>query len=154
MVVNKLVCHNPRVSAGRVALLLCFAGVLAVGAAGCYWLRYHDLAETHCELIEDLSTATLAQVQASPPRIEPGDVERLRYPLVRVREFITIAEQRYAGRESLVELTALVGVYAELIEKLERARVGMTDGADIAPIVADIRARAERVRAAITRERG
>ena len=154
MVVNKTLCHNPPVPAGRHAFVLCFAGVLAAVVAGCYWLRYHDLAETHCELLEDLSVATLAEVQASPPRVEPGDVERLRYPLARAREFIVIAEKRYAGRESLVELTALVGVYAQLIEKVERMRVGMTDGADIAPAVADIRAHADRVRAAIARERG
>jgi hypothetical protein len=159
VVVNKPLWHNPPVSTGgrtpapwasRALRLTCVAAVLV---AGCYWLRYHDLVETHCELLEDLSVATLAQVEASPPRIVPGDVERLRYPLERVREFIRIAEQRHAGRESLEELTALVGVYAALIDALERMRVGMTDAAPIPPLVADIRARAERVRATVRSEK-
>jgi len=124
--------------ASRALRLTCVTAVLV---AGCYWLRYHDLVETHCELLEDLSVATLAQVEASPPRITPGDVERLRYPLERAREFIRISEPRYAGRESLVALTALVGVYADLIDAVERMRVGMTDGAQISPLVADIRVR-------------
>jgi hypothetical protein len=95
----------------------------------------------------------LAQVEASPPRITPGDVERLRYPLERVREFIGIAEKRYAGKESLLELGALVSVYAELIDAVERMRVGMTDGAQIPPLVADIRVRAERLRATVRNEK-
>ena len=159
MVVNKPLWHNPRVSIGgripapwalRALRLTCVTAVLV---AGCYWLRYHDLVETHSELLEDLSVATLAQVEASPPRLVPGDVERLRYPLERAREFIRIAEQRHAGRESLTELTALVGVYAELIDAVERMRVGMTDAAPIPPLVADIRARAERVRATVRSEK-
>jgi hypothetical protein len=147
VVVNKTLWHNP-----RVLRALCLAGVLAAAIAGCYWLRYHDLVETHCELLEDLSVATLAQVEASPPRIAPGDVERLRYPLERVREFIGIAEKRFAGRASLVELGALVNVYAELIDAVERMRIGVSDGATIPPLVTDIRAHAERVRAAIHSE--
>ncbi|HET9063429.1 MAG TPA: hypothetical protein VFO62_09090, partial [Candidatus Binatia bacterium] len=67
--------------------------------------------------------------------------------------FIRIAEQRHAGRESLTELTALVGVYAELIDAVERFRVGMTDAAPIPALVADIRARAERVRATVRSEK-
>jgi len=162
VVVNKLLCHNLRVSAGsriyapwalRALRLACLTCVIGVVVAGCYWLRYHDLVETHCELLEDLSVATLAQVEASPPRITPGDVERLRYPLERAREFIGIAEKRYASKESLLELTALVKVYADLIDAVERMRVGMTDGASIPPLVADIRARAERVRAVVQREK-
>jgi hypothetical protein len=163
MVVNKLLCHNPLVCARdrthaerasrarRLASLTCVLGLVL---AGCYWLRYHDLVETHCGLLEDLSIATLAQVQASPPRLTPGDVERLRYPLVRAREFLAISEKRFAGRQSLLELTALVGVYGELIEAVERMRVGMADGSAVPHLVAEIRARAERVREAVRDERG
>jgi len=147
LVVKEPACHNPGVPARRIVVLL-----IAVMAAGCYWLRYHDLVLTHCELIEDLSTATQAQTDASPPRIEPGDVERLRYPLGRAREFIEIAATRYADRESLVELTALVGVYAELIGSLERMRVGVADSETIRALVADIHEHAERVRDAVARE--
>jgi hypothetical protein len=159
VVVNKPLWHNPRVSiaarlpaplAARALRLTCVTVVLV---AGCYWLRYHDLVETHCELLEDLSVATLAQVEASPLRIAPGDVERLRYPLERAREFIRIAEKRHAGSESLTALTAMVGVYAELIDAVERLRVGMIDAAPIPPLVADIRVRAERVRAAVGSEK-
>jgi hypothetical protein len=161
-VVNKSICHNSPVSAGdradavrpacapRLGVFVC-AVVLAF--AGCYWLRYHDLVETHCELLEDLAVATLAQVEASPPRVTPGDVERLRYPLVRAREFLAIAEKRYAGERSLVELTTQVGVYADLIEAVERMRVGMTDGSAIPPLVAEVRAHAEAVRTAVGEER-
>jgi hypothetical protein len=166
MVVNKPLCHNPRVSPGgpsvpscapwalralRVASLSCVIGGFV---AGCYWLRYHDLVETHCELLEDLSAATSAQLEEAAPRFTPGDVERLRYPLERAREFIAIAEKRYAGRPSLVELTALVRVYADFIDAVERVRVGVADGASILPPLAEIRARAERVRAAVRDERG
>jgi hypothetical protein len=135
----------------RALRLTCVIAVLFVG---CYWLRYHDLVETHCELLEDLAVATLAQVEASPPRIAPGDVERLRYPLERAREFLVIAEKRYAGRQSLVALTALVEVYANLIDAVERMRVGMADGAPIAALVGELRARAERVREAVRDEKG
>lgn len=159
MVVNKAVCHNPHVFTGarspasRASRALRLTCVVAVLVCGCYWLRYHDLVETHCELLEDLAVATLAAVEAPTPRIAPGDVERLRYPLQRAREFIVIAEKRYAGRESLVELGALVQVYADLIEAVERMRVGMTDETPIPPLVAEVRSRAARVRAAVEAEK-
>jgi hypothetical protein len=159
VVVNKSLWHNPRVSTGSripapwASSALRLTCVIAVLVAGCYWLRYHDLVETHCELLEDLSVATLAQVEALPPRIAPGDVERLRYPLQRAREFIRIAEQRHAGSASLAELTGLVGAYEALLDAVERLRVGMTDAAPIPPLVADVRARAERVRAAVRSEK-
>jgi len=160
VVVNKSLCHNPRVSAGghapawRALGVLRLTCVVAVLAAGCYWLRYHDLVETHCELLEDLSVATLAQVEASPPRISPGDVERLRYPLERAREFLVIAGRRFAGRASLAELATMVDTYAELIDELEAMRVGMTDGAKIPLVVEQMRLDAARVRAAVGDERG
>jgi len=159
-VVNKSLCHNLPVSAGgrapasRALAALRLTCVVVVLAAGCYWLRYHDLVETHCELLEDLSVATLAQVEASPPRITPGDVERLRYPLERAREFLVIAEKRFAGRESLAELAAMVEVYANLIEALEAMRVGMTNEGKIPPLVEQIRLHAIRVRTAVGAERG
>lgn len=161
--VNKTLCHNPRVSAAarihapwapralRIAALICVSGAVV---AGCYWLRYHDLVETHCELLEDLSVVTLAQAEATPPQITPGDVERLRYPLERAREFLGIAGKRFAGKQSLVELSALVGVYADFIDAVERMRVGMTDGASIPGLVEQIREHAARVRAAVASERG
>lgn len=160
MVVNKSLCHNSRVSADgsapawRAIGALCLTCAIVVVAAGCYWLRYHDLVETHCELLEDLSVATLAQVEASPPRISPGDVERLRYPLERAREFLVIAGKRFAGRGSLAELAAMVDTYAELIDELEAMRVGMTDGAKIPPVIGQIRQHAARVRAAVRAEQG
>jgi len=134
--------------------LAALACLVAIAFAGCYWLRYYDLVETHCQLLEDLSVATLAQVEASPRRITPGDVERLRYPLVRAREFLAIAEKRYAAKQSLGELAAQVGVYSDLIDAVERMRVGMTDGSAIPPLVAEVRRHAERVRAAVREERG
>ena len=45
---------------------------IAVSASGCYWLRYFDLARTHAELIQDLSDATLASLEATDRPLAPG----------------------------------------------------------------------------------
>jgi len=146
----------PGISArpGRAGLVnsgLLLALVLPL-AAGCYWLRYHDLARTHAELIEDLSAAALASVEASERPLAPGEIERLRYPLARAREFTDIARKRYADRPSLLALDALVARYADLVAALERARVEPPDVPALRALVADVDQRADAVRAAIDRE--
>jgi len=130
-------------------LLVC---VLAL-SAGCYWLRYYDLARTHAELIDDLSVAALASVEATDRPLEPGEIERLRYPLARAREFTDIARKRYAERPSLAALDALVSRYADLVAALDRARVEPRDLDALRGLVADVRTRAAAVEAAIDEER-
>ena len=126
--------------------------LVALAAPGCYWLRYHDLVRTHAELIEDLSTATLASLEAVDRPLEPGEIERLRYPLGRAREFTEIARKRYPERASLAALDALVARYAEFIAAAERARVAAPDLPALRALAADIGARAANVRAAVERE--
>jgi len=133
-----------------IAYLL--ACVLAL-CAGCYWLRYYDLARTHAELIDDLSVAALASVEATERPLEPGEIERLRYPLARAREFTDIARKRYAERPSLAALDALVSRYADLVAALDRARVEPRDLDALRGLVADVRTRAAAVEAAIDEER-
>lgn len=156
MVVKETLCHNSSVlvpgrRAGAVASTLLLAAVLVL--PGCYWLRYHDLVLTHAELIEDLSLATLPRLEESPGSLSPGDVERLRYPLERARQFVEITEKRYAGRESLAALRALVDGYAALLGELERVRVGAASADAAIARIHGVRAQAARVEAAVERER-
>jgi hypothetical protein len=130
-------------------MLIC---ALALVSA-CYWLRYYDLARTHAELIDDLAVAALASIEASDRPMEPGEIERLRYPLARAREFTDIARKRYADRPSLGALDALVARYADLVAALERARVERPDVEAIRALVADVRTRAAAVETDIERER-
>lgn len=135
-----------------LVLGLTLGGLLIGSASGCYWLRYFDLARTHAELIEDLSSATLASLEATDRPLAPGEIERLRYPLSRAREFTEIARKRYPDRESLAALDGLVARYAEFITAVERARVERPDLDAMRALVADLDARAESVRQAVARE--
>ena len=135
-----------------LVLGLTLGGLLIGSASGCYWLRYYDLARTHAELIEDLSSATLASLEATDRPLAPGEIERLRYPLSRAREFTEIARKRYPDRESLAALDGLVARYAEFITAVERARVEWPDLDAMRALVADLDARAESVRQAVARE--
>jgi len=131
---------------------LLLGGVIASSAAGCYWLRYFDLARTHAELIQDLAEATLASLEATDRPLAPGEIERLRYPLARAREFTEIARKRYPDRESLAALDGLVARYADFITAVERARVEPPDLASMRALVGDLDSRAEIVRQAVARE--
>jgi hypothetical protein len=137
---------------GKARSGLVFALVSSLAISGCYWLRYADLARTHAELIEDLSSATLASLEASSRPLEPGEIERLRYPLARAREFAEIARKRYPERASLLALDALVARYAEFIAAVERTRIEPPDLARLREGVSEIHARAADVRSALERE--
>ena len=138
---------------GKACLAVVFCALfVSVALSGCYWLRYADLTRTHTELIEDLSSATLASLEASSRPLEPGEIERLRYPLARAKEFAEISRKRYAERASLLALDALIARYAEFIAAVERARIEPPNLAQVAAIVSDIHARAADVRAALERE--
>ncbi len=129
-----------------------FALAASLGISGCYWLRYADLARTHTELIEDLSSATYASLEASARPPAPGEIERLRYPLARAREFAEIARKRFPDRASLAALDVLVARYAEFIAAVERARIESPDLARLGAMVSEIHARAAEVRGALERE--
>jgi hypothetical protein len=91
-------------------------------AAGCYWLRYYDLMKTHVDLMARLAADASAELAAAPDALQPADIERMRYPLQRARQFAAVVRQRYPDRVSLARFDALIDAYAELVTELDRAR--------------------------------
>jgi hypothetical protein len=153
VVVKVRVCHNSRVLAVRAntgRLLLC--AWIAVASIGCYWLRYHDLVLTHVDLLEDFAAATLPQLEAAPDAISPADVERLRYPLARARQFVDLAAKRFPESEARAALARMTEVYAGLVEELERIRAGAGEASKAIADVAAVQAAANRVREAVIDE--
>lgn len=152
MVVKEGVCHNPRVLAfgAKGRALLCAA--IAVASIGCYWLRYHDLVLTHTDLLEDLAAATLPQLESAPGEISPRDIERLRYPLERARQFVDLAGKRFEDSPARAALREMTDDYAGLVEELERIRAGSGDPAAAIAAVAAVRTAGARVREAVVGE--
>jgi len=137
------------------------AAVALASAAGCYWLRYHDLLRTHVDLIEQLSVDAGASLAAGHGVLQPADIERLRYPLERAREFATISARRFGGEgspdrpQSLVAFEELLGTYGDLVGDLDRLRVADVKESDqqaVEAAIERIHAEAAAVRRAIDAE--
>ncbi len=145
--VKKAFCDS-RTMPRTITLALCLL------CAGCYWLRYHDLVDTHAGLMEQLAADSADQVAAANRPLRPDDIERMRYPLERARQFAKIARRRFAGRPSLDRFDELVVAYAQLVESLDRVRLGSEGPTQAAALAADVAQRAATVRAAVAAERG
>jgi hypothetical protein len=130
--------------------------VVATVAGGCYWLRYHDLLETHLGLMQGLAADAGASLAAGEGLLRPADIERLRYPLERARQFVAISRPRFAGRASLARFEVFVEGYGELVDDLDRARVKRPRVATLAATrrqIARLDDLADEVRAAVAAER-
>lgn len=92
-------------------------------ASGCYWLRYHDLLETHLGLMQGLANDAAEAIAAGDGLLQASDIERLRYPLDRARQFVAVSRRRSSQRASLERFESFVAAYAELVDELDRARV-------------------------------
>jgi len=103
-----------------VALALALAASAAV--EGCAWLRWRSLALTHVDLMERLALDGAESLAAPGRGLEPGDIERLRYPLERAREFSGSSHGRFDDAAWLVKFDRLLGAYTELVDYLDRAR--------------------------------
>jgi hypothetical protein len=113
-------------------------------------LRWRSLALTHVDLIERLAVDGAEGLAAPGRGLQPGDIERLRYPLERASAFAVSSRGRFGGAQWVDDFDALLAAYGELVDHLDRART-----AAVGPAEAErARALAERVSAAATAVRG
>jgi hypothetical protein len=101
-------------------MLAVLAAVLFVG--GCGWFRWRDLALTHIDLLERMADDAVATYVSAVEHLEPGDIERLRYPLTRAREFASSSRRRFGTAPWLDRFDAMLEAYAGLVDWLDRAR--------------------------------
>jgi len=108
---------------GVFALLLAATLAASLSAAGgCGWFRWRALARTHVELLERTGRDAADAYVAPGGALGPGDIERLRYPLERAREFALTSRRRFGDADWLVRFDALLAAYADLSDWLDRAR--------------------------------
>jgi hypothetical protein len=114
----------PRATRGRRATALCTALVTAVvaSAGGCAWLRWRELARTHVDLLERMATDAADTFSARPQELRPADIERMRYPLSRAREFAASSRSRFEDAEWVTRFDRLLTDYDALVGWLDRAR--------------------------------
>jgi hypothetical protein len=106
----------------RTAIRIAFAGTLAVSVVGCYWLRYYDLLETHVSLMQGMANDTAEAVQAGVYRPQALESERLRYPLLRARQFKAISEDWDGIEASRDAFGRFVDSYAVFVDTIDRVR--------------------------------
>lgn len=90
-------------------------------AAGCAW-RWQAAARTHVELLEQTGSDAIDAYVSPRAALEPGDIERLRYPLERARGFAAASRRRFQSAPWLDRFDDVVGVYAEVSDWLDHAR--------------------------------
>jgi hypothetical protein len=110
--------------AGLTALILCIG---LAGTAACYWLRYHDLVRTHASLMSRMASDAQAQLAQGVRPLTPSDIERLRYPLERARQFMDVSRSSREGSDSFRGLEGLADRYEVFVDELDRARVEEVD---------------------------
>ena len=136
-------------------------GILLVGSVltishACYWLRYHDLLDTHVELMERLALDAGDALLAADAHLRNADIERLRYPLERARQFAAVSQRHYSERPSLARFESFITAYATLVEDLDRLRafaLGRAQRRRARSLVEEVTARAAAVREAVVAER-
>ena len=124
----------------RPVIRIAFAGLLAVGVVGCYWLRYYDLLETHVALMQGMANDTAEAVQAGVYRPQALESERLRYPLLRARQFKAISEDWDGIEASRGAFGGFVDSYAMFVDTVDRVRVDGVDAREKRQIVKSVRA--------------
>ena len=97
-------------------------GVIGAGAAGCGWWRWRELALTHVDLLDGLARDAVETLVSPEGGLAPGDIERLRYPLDRARQFAVSNRNRFGDQEWLGHFDALTAAYTQLVDWLDRAR--------------------------------
>lgn len=100
-----------------VAACICFM------LAGCHWLRYFDLLTTHVELMEGMATDTAEALEAGLAEPRGSDVERLRYPLMRARQFAEVSAGWRGTEHSGRRFRAFLDSYEIFVDGVDRARI-------------------------------
>jgi cell fate (sporulation/competence/biofilm development) regulator YlbF (YheA/YmcA/DUF963 family) len=138
-----------------VALLIVTGASL--GASSCHWLRYHDLARTHVDLLEQIADDVGAALDVVDYRMKPGDLQTMAYPLERAMAFVEESRRARAQLQSHQRLAAFVEAYKALYEYLDRVRsVRQEEGGTrtVNALIAVVNEHAAAVRAAIDEETG
>jgi hypothetical protein len=91
--------------------------------AGCYWLRYYDLATTHVELMEGMATDTADALEAGLYEPRASEIERLRYPLMRARQFAQVSAGWGRTEHSARKFLRFLDSYEEFVESVDRSRI-------------------------------
>jgi hypothetical protein len=107
---------------GRVKLVAAVLLAGCVAVPGCAWLRWRSLALTHVDLMERLALDAAESLAAPGRGLEPGDIERLRYPLLRAREFAESSHGRFGDPPWLVAFDRLLSAYGREVDYLDKAR--------------------------------
>jgi hypothetical protein len=112
------------------AVALAVVVAVCATAGGCAWLRWRSLGHTHVDLMERLAVDAAEHLAAPDRGLQPGDIERLRYPLQRARDFRDSSQRRFGGAPWIVRFDELLGAYAELVSYLDRARTAQVGRAE------------------------
>jgi len=126
---------------------------MLAAAAGCYWLRYADLARTHVELLERLALDA-RDAMAAGHRLSNSDIETMQYPLERADQFARISD-RQDPPASLVAMRETIEAYRQMVELLDRLRVAEAsdeDRARVDELAKKVSASARRTVAALEEE--
>jgi hypothetical protein len=147
-----------RSTSSRRAGAAVLAVLLGAGATipGCAYLRWRSLALTHADLIERLALDGAEQLASPAGGMQPGDIERMRYPLERAREFYESSKRRFGEDPWVADFDRMLGAYGELIGYLDRARTGEVGAAErdrSAELAGRVSAAAAELRRALAPER-
>jgi hypothetical protein len=112
---------SPRAVAQGAALSLVVA-LACMHASGCAWLRWRDVATTHADLMERLALDGADALASPRAGLEPGDIERLRYPLARARAFARSSHRRFEGAAWLEHFDRMLAAYGGLVDHLDKSR--------------------------------
>jgi hypothetical protein len=112
--------RHPRGAGAAVAVMLSLAAVV-LPAAGCS-SRWRAVARTHVELLEQTGSDAIDAYVSPRAALEPGDIERLRYPLDRARGFASASRERFQSAPWLDRFDDVLRTYAEVADWLDRAR--------------------------------
>ena len=135
---------------GRVKAAL----VLLVVLAACFWRTYGRAAATHADLLVALAHKGVDLVAGG--RFTAESMPELTYPLERAQAFAA----RWSGGAAPAWMPAFVDLldrYRALVDALDRVRreaKGEAAGAALREPLARVDAAADRVRAALAKERG
>lgn len=142
----------------RTAARSLFAiAIISMATSSCHWLRYHDLARTHVDLMERIANDVGAALGVGEYRLKPGDLQTMAYPLERARAFLEESRSSREQSESHERLEEFVQAYQELYEYLDRVRTIADDGRRIKKVdalIAIVNEKAAVTRAALDEETG
>jgi hypothetical protein len=100
-----------------VAVGICFLLV------GCHWIRYYDLLTTHVELMEGMANDAAEALEAGLYEPRGSEVERLRYPLMRARQFAEVSADWGRTEHSGRKFRRFLDSYEAFVDAVDRARI-------------------------------